>query len=1334
MANPINFVTHIDNSQLERDSEGTQRILEGIEQSADQAGKSIDAAIDRITQNIATLKDQANAIREQIAQLVPNADMQIPAEVNQSVAELYNQLNNVNQELRNQELLLQATKNKQADITNETKQMVSEYSDTTEAVRVLEQEAAKAAHALKEIYEAENFEYEKYNEASRLLDEINLELTEQRSLLAEVAGEQSEVTSAVNETSQAIQSMPDEDMGMNFRESIRIQREYLAELEAQAESSAIEIQRLKKVLNSPLADGGLLTTQTDLENEIRNRQRILQTLEGEKDGLKQLQKEYKNYISEQNKIAQAQENTGRSSQTLRTRMYAIRNEMAELILAGKQHTDYYKELEDELGRLGIAYRETERQQRLLTQGGQEFAGVLQGVQAFTGGITAAQGVLGLFIDDNERLVEVQNKLRSLISIIIGLQQVQAATHSTSAFRIQTVRKATDLWNAANIRVAASLGISTKAAKGFMIALSGGLALAIMVVIDLYNKWNEKQKEIREEQERLAAAQNEFNDKITSAATSAVAQFRALQITWSSLNGDIRKQNKFLEENKSKFDSLGISVGDVNTAEKLFTINSDAVISSLMRRARAIAQSQAAMELLSDAYKKQAQYDQRTTLLDTGRAADWTASMRQAWDEAEKQARKERGFIFMPSREEEKAFQERIKEIFTGSIGEIENLFKNANNLLTEGIVGEQTEDQLLASLGLAPIDSKEKKALEDYYREINRIKSELIKQENANERLFITDPDALIDFDTKVAVQSLEDVKIALEGLADAANVQVDITGIEKLIELREQYGKNQKQARAAKESEAERKKQAEEWEKTLEEFRTYEEKRLDIQTRYDKIITRLTAEGYNERAKVAAQARNKELADLDTEILKQVDLYKQLFDDYAGVSTSALQSLIQKAKTLLENASNLTAEQVKVIQDQIAKLETEIMQRNPFKGLSNAWKEFQDAMAEGDSTKINKALANIGKSITGIVEDIRGVTDEIFDLFDVLGVEVSDQSKQIVEGLLNIGEGAANLAMGIASGNPAQIIQGAISAIKGLIKTANALFSGDNKREEAIKNEQKEIDRLSKAYKNLEKAIKGAYSTEASRLIQQQISNLEKQREHILKQIEEEEKKSRKNKDQSRIDEWKEELDEIDDKLEDLGVKIEDVIFGESVESAIDELASAWISAWESGEDAMMSTQDFVRNMIKKVIRELLNEKLADAVAELRKRIAAAFEDEDFSDEDLEDIYNFAENLFGPILKDADKFKDLFKEITGRSGLSEGIARASQDSVDELNGRFTVIQAIIYEMNENLRIVTNNSIQILIHVMAIHANTDRLIAIEGFSRSINSRLEDIETKGLKLQ
>lgn len=92
----------------------------------------------------------------------------------------------------------------------------------------------------------------------------------------------------------------------------------------------------------------------------------------------------------------------------------------------------------------------------------------------------------------------------------------------------------------------------------------------------------------------------LNDEIEKNVRSyggQMATLRRLSDEWNNLGDSMQKQQQWLKDNQNEFSKLDVTIQDVNTAEKIFTDNTDTFITALEMRAKA----QAAYNLLADSY-------------------------------------------------------------------------------------------------------------------------------------------------------------------------------------------------------------------------------------------------------------------------------------------------------------------------------------------------------------------------------------------------------------------------------------------------------------------------------------------------------------------------------------------------------------------------------------------------------------------------------------------------------------------------------------------------------------------------------------------------------------
>ena len=224
-----------------------------------------------------------------------------------------------------------------------------------------------------------------------------------------------------------------------------------------------------------------------------------------------------------------------------------------------------------------------------------------------------------------------------MAITIGLQQVAEMLNKDSYFSIVILTRAKEMWAVANLKVATTLGISTAAAQALMATLTLGLSVAITAIIVLLTKLAGRTAEAKKEQE-------EFNKVAAEAAAEPVAALQRLSSEWNTLGNNMAAKQKFVEDNKKEFEKLGISINDVNDAERV--LSDPATLAKLQQAFVFRAKSMAAIEIASKKYQealaKQLEMEGTDRYVTKGMAKGVETSkyrkLREQSDELEKEAK------------------------------------------------------------------------------------------------------------------------------------------------------------------------------------------------------------------------------------------------------------------------------------------------------------------------------------------------------------------------------------------------------------------------------------------------------------------------------------------------------------------------------------------------------------------------------------------------------------------------------------------------------------------------------------------------------------------------
>lgn len=417
-----------------------------------------------------------------------------------------------------------------------------------------------------------------------------------------------QINSALDETKRRIQGFTNatveggEQMEAAFKEIAAQIDAAFRDIDAMAATHSNAISDLKKEYARLGAEaGGIYSTvygqsghrtkeQQKIVEEIRLRERLLQEIGESADALAEEERAFKKRYEEVQKNAAAQK-------TFRTQLREVREELAAMELAGETNSEAYAKLQARFGQLSEAMDAVTTQANILKKGERGWEGLISGISGVAGAFSAAQGAVSLFAGENENMQKIMVKIQSLMAITIGLREVQLMLDKDEAFMLVTLRKAKDLYTAAITRMSGALGISNVAAKALMATLTLGLSVAITAVITLVSKYISKTREAKK-------AQEEFNSKVVETAINPVASILELSATYNRLGDNIKAKEKFIEDNRDKFEDLGVSVKSVAEAEKLLIDNKEKFIEAQMFKAKALAATETATEKYKEALQKE----------------------------------------------------------------------------------------------------------------------------------------------------------------------------------------------------------------------------------------------------------------------------------------------------------------------------------------------------------------------------------------------------------------------------------------------------------------------------------------------------------------------------------------------------------------------------------------------------------------------------------------------------------------------------------------------------------------------------------------------------------
>ena len=314
------------------------------------------------------------------------------------------------------------------------------------------------------------------------------------------------------------------------------------------------------------------------------------------------------------------------------------------------------------------------------------------------------------------------------------------------------------------------------------------------------------------------------------------------------------------------------------------------------------------------------------------------------------------------------------------------------------------------------------------------------------------------------------------------------------------------------------------------------------------------------------------------------------------------------------------------------------------------------------------------------------------------------------------------------------------------------ALAVGDNdKALEAIKDTASGAEEvgvtLADAYMRADYMAGKALGSERYSRARKEMELMGQQIALIAKQREEEEAK--KKKDNAKIEEYDRKMQELSDKMAQVVDNLINNLLGGDAFQLADKLGNALFDAFSKGEDAAKAFGDTVdeviRNMVKKLlIQKFLEDPIRQAIDKYKKAVTK--DGEVSIDEMLANVGVLKDALSG-IGDVAGTLPKILEDTLSKLGIDiddalggqrKGIAAASQDSIDELNGRATAIQthtAMIAQGTARLTSLAQSTFDQLVEVarMVKEGNATRQ-RIESATVSMEIKMRDFETQGIKVR
>lgn len=519
-----------------------------------------------------------------------------------------------------------------------------------------------------------------------------------------------------------------------------------------------------------------------------------------------------------------------------------------------------------------------------------------------------------------------------------------------------------------------------------------------------------------------------------------------------------------------------------------------------------------------------------------------------------------------------------------------------------------------------------------------------------------------------------------------------------------------------------------------LETYKTNAQLRLETEQKFEQEITWLRQHGYNQQAEVAEKARRKAVAEIDATRIQATDNWKQLFANAQYLSSSAFDTILADLKKQVEAIGDVDI-RTRLMQ-QLEDLQRQVEgSKNPFKLLVTSIKAY-NAAADNTPEK-SKKFSQMFESIAGSIEFVKEGFDSVVNGLKELGLAGDEVTQEMLGDISNMIGGAAQLAKGIASSNPMDIIQGGI----GLITSAISLFDSTSRRiKREMAEHEKQLKALQRVYSEITWRVDNAVGEDYYREQRKAIENLKKQQQEYKELARLEQSKKSKDRDDNKVQEYLASAEQAARDIADIEKQITESLVQTNFRDLANELADVWAEAFGNMEDSAKSFDEVWNTTIANAVKNSLKLKLIEPIVNQFTEALAAYMGAHnnsvagFDFAKWKRMLQNAGNAFTEGLQSFEEyFKDFSDDIDGTKETLEGqIQGCTEDTASMVAGELTTMRIRQMEMlmlqqefNSSMLSIDNNIRVALTYLAGIQTNTG---AANTHLRAIGTTLENLRS------
>lgn len=517
-------------------------------------------------------------------------------------------------------------------------------------------------------------------------------------------------------------------------------------------------------------------------------------------------------------------------------------------------------------------------------------------------------------------------------------------------------------------------------------------------------------------------------------------------------------------------------------------------------------------------------------------------------------------------------------------------------------------------------------------------------------------------------------------------------------------------------------------WDEQLKKYKSYADKYVQLTEEKNDKIAKLEKNGVKQSVIDA----------INEDYDKQVNALNEQFDEeQIAELADNLDSLIGASLENMISLANDLGERLKVAikkgdAERAMKLETALHAVN--EEIANTQEETKE------DTPVSEKI--FGKTTDETIGKIKEMTDAVASLAGAFG-DMKDSEKIAMETSLQMFSDGLNIIQNAAQGDYVRALASAIGMVTNLIsntsKWSDAMFTEhidalEKKGNEAVDKIADMIERLSNVRDNSVGLTAVAYSNFIERKFNEEIEALNKEKEELKELL-------KGNLTTEQREQLEGEIAEIDERILETQKKITDeqerrmeMLTGYSTSSdAVTAFGNAIIKAWENGtsaaNEAMGTWEDMLKNFAKQKFLSDFSKQFEGIFNDYYKQITG----DGLSEADQVEFQNKitalaerGEQFYANLMESMGIANDIALEGTKGSG----IAKASQESIDELNGRFLSVQMFTASISGSVERLYQNSTSIMRDVSDIRGFQEN---ISGKIDAMNGYMQDIVNNGIRM-